>query len=114
MAVFADYAPRVVEVEDEEEQSTTLPPSLPAPTVNPSPPGPIVEEEVFAPPRPMRRSSSPPKILKDKDVGDGRHMIVKKVGRFKIEQTFNNANPDDMQRKKDIRNYAKERRSSVF
>ena len=105
---------------EEEEHSTTPPPSLPppAPTVNPSPspppPGPVVEEEVFAPPRPTRRSSSPPKILKDKDVGGGRHKIVKKRGRFKIEQTFDNANPDDMQRKEDIRNNAKKRRSSVF
>ena len=47
-------------------------------------------------------------------MGDGRHKIVKKLGRFKIEETFDNTNPDDMQRKEDIRNYAKKRRSSVF
>ena len=47
-------------------------------------------------------------------MGGGRHMIKKKLGRFKIEETFDNTNPDDMQRKEDIRNYAKKRRSSVF
>ena len=119
MAVSADYAPRVVEVvEEEEQQSTTLPPSLPAPIVNPSPspspPGPIVEEEVFAPPRPMRRSSSPPKLLKDKELGDGRHKIVKKVGRFKVEAMFDPTDAADRQRMDKLRAYVKKRRSSVF